>query len=199
MATKKNALVIDNHTKKQPCKSEKEELTSGLIEILTTGSDLESALKQVCEAISGTLSVENEISVNISFDGQNYRNQNFAKSPVLIKRELQLADYKKGSITLYFSNQTPEQKLQDTELILNTAITLIIGIISKVQLAKLSLDFRERQKELRSINYTTEVLKRSSSLDEVLQDICSSLPEAMQFPEYTVVRIQYGEKTYLSP
>ena len=203
MTRKTNIVTTEDHSGKDTFQLTKEKLTIRLIELLNTESNLEQTLLQVCDLLSETFSADNKIAVNISFDKQNYRSQNFTKSPDWVKHEFHLADYPKGSITLYLLNNSDiinsEKFREKADSILNLIVPLITGIISRVQLSKLSIDFRERQKELRSINYTTEVLKRSSSLDEVLQDICSSLPEAMQFPEYTVVRIEYGEKTYLSP
>lgn len=203
MTRKTNIVTTEDHSEKDTFQLTKEKLTIRLIEMLNIESNLEQTLLQVCDLLSETFSADNKIAINISFDKQNYRSKNFTKSPDWVKHEFHLADYPKGSITLYLLNNSDvinsEKFREKGDSILNLIVPLITGIISRVQLSKLSIDFRERQKELRSINYTTEVLKRSSSLDEVLQDICSSLPEAMQFPEYTVVRIEYGEKTYLSP
>jgi len=54
------------------------------------------------------------------------------------------------------------------------------------------------QKELKSLNQAAEIMKKSVSLDELLQEVCSSLPEAMQYSRHAVARIRYGNKSFVS-
>jgi len=57
---------------------------------------------------------------------------------------------------------------------------------------------RERLKELACINQTTSILKEARPIEESLQQIVLVLPAAWQYPEYTVARIRYEGKTFLS-
>ncbi len=57
---------------------------------------------------------------------------------------------------------------------------------------------QERIKELTAINRTVRLLRIRRSPDETLQQICSILQAAYQYPDYTVVRIIYDEKEYTS-
>ncbi|MEE4214413.1 MAG: hypothetical protein V2I34_05065, partial [Bacteroidales bacterium] len=57
---------------------------------------------------------------------------------------------------------------------------------------------KERLKELACINRTTAILKEGKSIDETLQNIVHSLPPAWQYPEYTVARITYGNKIFMT-
>ncbi|MGB8490488.1 MAG: hypothetical protein WCE64_05470, partial [Bacteroidales bacterium] len=59
-------------------------------------------------------------------------------------------------------------------------------------------DQRERLKELGCINRTTYILKEGKPVEETLQQIVLFLPEAWQYPEYTVARIRYNGKTFES-
>jgi hypothetical protein len=56
----------------------------------------------------------------------------------------------------------------------------------------------ERIKELAAINRTTAVIKENKSVDETLQKISDSLPEAWQYPDHAVARIIYDGKEYVS-
>ena len=77
-------------------------------------------------------------------------------------------------------------------------ITLITGAISRHQLGKLLYDHTERKKELKGIRQTAETLGKAKSLEESLQEVCSFLPDAWQYPESTVARIVFGKSVYTS-
>jgi len=58
---------------------------------------------------------------------------------------------------------------------------------------------RERLKELGCINQTTYILKENKPVEETLQHIVLLLPAAWQYPEYTVARIAFMKKQFVSP
>jgi len=64
---------------------------------------------------------------------------------------------------------------------------------------RLLRESKERLKELNCINQTTEIIKKKLPLDETLQKICSLLPDAYQYPDYTVCQIEYDNKTFSTP
>lgn len=66
-------------------------------------------------------------------------------------------------------------------------------------LNRLRAENKERLKELNAINQTTSIIKEGKSIDETLRQIIPILPEAWQYPAYTVARIRYGNKEYTSP
>src|SRR5450759_1864985 len=57
-------------------------------------------------------------------------------------------------------------------------------------------DQKERLKELACINRTTSILKEFKPIEESLQQIVLLLPDAWQYPEYTVARILYMGKEF---
>ena len=57
-------------------------------------------------------------------------------------------------------------------------------------------DQKERLKELACINHTTSILKEFKPLEESLQQIALLLPDAWQYPEYTVARIRFMGKSF---
>ena len=56
----------------------------------------------------------------------------------------------------------------------------------------------ERVKELQGINKTVALLNQNKPLDESLQEICSLIPQAWQYPGFTCVRITYHNNTFVS-
>ncbi len=179
------------------------DLTLRLIEILNSAKDMNLSLQQVCNVITGCSVAENTVSVHISFNNQSFRSHLFNETSLVVKNDFQMPDKKQCLVELYLSHQTithsTEAVIEEAETILKIISSVLVGLISKIQLEKLTIDIGERQKELQSINRTTEILKKSTSLDELLQEICSFLPEAMQYPGHTVARIRYGDKNFTSP
>ncbi|HVN58593.1 MAG TPA: PEP/pyruvate-binding domain-containing protein [Bacteroidales bacterium] len=64
---------------------------------------------------------------------------------------------------------------------------------------KLLHEQQERLKELACINRTTSILKEGKSVDETLQQIVLLLPAAWQYPDYTVARIKFSNRTFETP
>ena len=63
---------------------------------------------------------------------------------------------------------------------------------------KLLAETKERLKELACINQTTQILKEGKTIEETLQQICLILPRAWQYPEFTVARITYDGRVYIT-
>ncbi|MBR4267338.1 MAG: pyruvate, phosphate dikinase [Bacteroidales bacterium] len=63
---------------------------------------------------------------------------------------------------------------------------------------KLTNNYGERLKELGSIRQASILLGNNSTYDiyPALRQICDSLPNAMQYPQYAVARICYGNKVF---
>ncbi len=57
---------------------------------------------------------------------------------------------------------------------------------------------KERLKELACINKTTQILKEGKLIEETLKRICSILPDAWQYPEICVARINYDGNCFVS-
>lgn len=68
----------------------------------------------------------------------------------------------------------------------------------KTDLTTLLFQHSERLKELQGINKTVALLNQNKPLDESLQEICSLIPQAYQYPEHTCVRITFGRNTFVS-
>ena len=67
------------------------------------------------------------------------------------------------------------------------------------ELNKLLDENKERLKELACINETSKIVKEGKSREETLQKIALRLPKAWQYPQDTVVRIQFEGCKFCSP
>ncbi len=52
---------------------------------------------------------------------------------------------------------------------------------------------KERLKELAAINNVVNIIKENKPIPETLHQFCLIIPEAWQYPEYTVARVKYGQ------
>ncbi len=59
-------------------------------------------------------------------------------------------------------------------------------------------EYRERLKELSTINKTVNIIKEGRGVDETLQIICNMLPDGWQYPQHASSRIIYNEKVWTS-
>ncbi len=60
-------------------------------------------------------------------------------------------------------------------------------------------DQQERLKELACVNRATQILKERKPVDETLMHLVLGLPEAFQYPAYTVARIRFLGRAYETP
>jgi len=60
-------------------------------------------------------------------------------------------------------------------------------------------DQQERLKELACVNRATQIIKERKPVDETLTSLVLGLPDALQYPAFTVARIRYMEKSYETP
>ena len=135
------------------------------------------------------------LSVLVSFDKTEYRNNNFEATANSIKHYFDTPDFKKGNVEIFFA---ADVVIATVEPVLDTLFLLLAGAISKFQLQKLVAYNIEREKELHGINRTAEILKKSTNLDSLLHDVCSAMPDAMQYPNHTATRITYEGKAFTS-
>ena len=115
-----------------------------------------------------------------------------SKSPgnYLIKRiGFELKDIKPISI----------EGLEDGAQFTDETGTKLIDQETRDSLKMLVFENRERLKELSAINQTTKILKEGKSIEETLSQICMLLPNAWQYPEYTVARIVFDHKEIKTP
>jgi len=177
-------------------------LINRMIQILDRGKSLNLSLQQAADAIAQSFKPANSAYGRVTYDELVFRSKRFEETEVIVKRRFQLPVGQPVMVEIFLSGYLIRHdagtNVNDAERILDVAVPLLNGIISRFRLEKLAFDMNERQKELKSLNQATEILKKSISLDESLQEVCSSLPEAMLFPKHAVARIRYGNKNFTS-
>ncbi|MFO7878489.1 MAG: PEP/pyruvate-binding domain-containing protein [Bacteroidota bacterium] len=68
----------------------------------------------------------------------------------------------------------------------------------KLHLDELAYQNKERLKELACINQTSALIMSGKPVNEVFQQIVDILPDGWQYPEYTVARIRFDDKEFVS-
>ncbi|MDA3930376.1 MAG: hypothetical protein PF541_15605 [Prolixibacteraceae bacterium] len=75
---------------------------------------------------------------------------------------------------------------------------LIPNVADDNNIKELVYQSTERLKELKGINTTSDILKRTKNLYDALPKICKILPLSFQYPQHTVVQIKYDKHSYQS-
>jgi len=70
---------------------------------------------------------------------------------------------------------------------------------NQYEFQKLAAENAERLKELACINQTTQILREDRPISETFQKICSILPKAWQYPDYTIACITYDNLEISTP
>lgn len=187
---------------KIPVSPEQTSLTNRMIRILDKGKNPAQALQQAADALAQVFRPSGSAFARLLYDDQLFQSRRFDETEVVVKRRLLLPDSQQVFVELYLSEgliaRGAETVIGEAEQVLDVTVPLLKALISGFQLEKLTFEINERKKELKSLNQANEVLKKSMPVDELLQEVCSSLPEAMQFPRRAVARIKYGAKSFKS-
>ena len=166
---------------------------------LNKSKTLEKTLKCFCRTFSETFSDSVTVYSKIIFLNTEYSSKKFTAPLYSIKRNFQTPDRVKGRIEIFFNkDKKSEDFVQTINESLDFLTPIVVGVLSKFRLEKLRSYNIERKKELESINKTTEILKSGNSLEQSFLDICTHLPDAMQFPRFAASRIFYAGKSYVS-
>ncbi len=163
---------------------------------------IEKLMLQFCNQFSALFSERLQVSAMVVFDRLEYRSKKFMESETQLRHPFETPDRRKGEVIVHIRLRQSVQRSENEILEIDDALKLILppftAAVSVFQFEKLVANNIEREKELKSINRTTEILKKESTLDELLQDVCNCLPEAMQFPLFTVTRINYEGRSFVS-
>jgi hypothetical protein len=172
------------------------------ISLLGSEMLLDQKLVKICNIIPKAYQHSKDISVRVFYNSKSFVSKNFSESPMLSRQVFELPGGSNGAIEIYFSGYYTKifkkQFIETNSEFLKNITTLLVGSIAKYQLSKLVSITNERSKELKGISRAAELLKRSHTLEESLQNICSFLPEAWQYPAYTAARITYGNNIFKS-
>ncbi len=139
----------------------------------------------------------------IIFDDHKFLSPYFEESIWVQKQIFETLDHKKGSIEIFYLKKYPDAYegpfLREERNLINNIAMLIQGYLNSIKGRETTWQTRERLKELACINHTTAILRQGKPLEETLQQICLILPRAWQYPEFTVARVKWGDKKFLTP
>ncbi len=195
-------IAVNNTIIEETDRSKKLSVLGDIIAILNENSKQDETLQKICEIIPLGFNYPQYVSIRIRVENKEYRNSKFKESPLIEKHLFKCPNKKEGCIEIFYAKQY--LKLVDTESLiknldfLKSVSSLVVGAVSRSELEILHHKNAERLKELMGINRTTEILKSGKTLDQSLQEICDFLPEAWQYPQDTVARIKYEDKTFIS-
>lgn len=158
--------------------------------------NIDDALNETCEIISGILGEKSEVATLIAYEKKTFTNKNFKLTAHSKEYTFELPDKNSCTLKIYYSD-IENETVNDNEFI-TTIGSLIAGSISRLKYNRLLHDYTERLKELEGIKLTSEVLINRGSLVESLQEICSILPQSWQYPQHTAARITYNNNVFTS-
>jgi hypothetical protein len=171
-------------------------------EILSKGNPLEASLREICSFLPEAWQYPRHCAALIKYGDHVFSSMKFTETPWVQKQVFETPDNQKGSIEIYYLKEFPQEDegpfLKEERDLIDNLAALISGTVSQQALRELLANNTERLKELRGINQTSMILKESKSIGESLKIICSILPEAYQYPEFTAVRIRYENMVFTS-
>jgi hypothetical protein len=182
--------------------------------ILRNGLTIEGTLNGILEVIPRAFRFPEHIKARIKYDDQEFTSPGFIETPTQIKAFFRTISAKRGSIHVHYTGKVflddEDVFLEEEKQFVGTLALLITGFINVIYgldrviatekgLKKIMYEKTERLKELSCINQTTSILQSEKSVENAFNQIAYIIPDAWQYPEYTVARISYDGKEYLSP
>jgi hypothetical protein len=192
-----NSILIDHRERKKELNC-----LNKIIALINTESSIESLIDQICQFMPNGWQYPDYTCVQIDYNSKTYHSEGFIATKWLLKQSFVTADEKKGTIKVYYKTAFPDQDegpfLKEERDLINNIASIIATAISDKKTRNLYHNHHERLKELEGINETAEILRKSKTIEEALSNICSILPKAWQYPDFTVARILYDDKVFQS-
>lgn len=169
--------------------------------ILKKGKTIEESLQLICSIIPEAWQYPDATVARISYNKNIFTSNHFIETKWVQKQEFHTPDHKKGLIEVFYTKEFPEADegpfLKEERNLLINLTNLIAGKANKEILNDLLAKNRERLKELKAINKTSEIIAEGRSISETLQRIVNILPQSWQYPRHTTARISYEGKVYI--
>jgi hypothetical protein len=173
-----------------------------IISILKENRPIPALLSDVCNAIPQAWQYPSHTGARITYGSFIFSTANFLETPWMQKQSFDIPEGPSGQIEVCYTKEFPQCGEgpflpEERNLIKNMAQLISAASGSKLY-ESLTSQNRERLKELRAINQTTEIITRGKNIDSTLQSICPVLVESLQYPQSTTVRITFEGKEYRS-
>lgn len=163
---------------------------------------LHEALLEICNFIPDAMQYPEHTAARISYDHQHYLSKHFQETSWVLKQRFDTPDKKAGTIEIFYLKEFPEEYkgpfLEEELNLISNLAALITGMITERSMQTLIVQNTERLKELQGINHTRSIISEGKPINETLQKICSILPQAWQYPQFTCARISFDGEAYES-
>jgi hypothetical protein len=173
-----------------------------IISILKENRPIQALLSDVCNAIPEAWQYPSYTGARITYGDLVFSTVNFLETPWMQKQPFEIPEGPSGQIEVCYTKEFPHCSegpflQEERNLLVNLGQLISAATGSKLYEGLISQN-RERLKELKAINQTTEIITRGKNIDNTLQSVCNILVESLQYPQYAVVRITYERKEYVS-
>ena len=173
------------------------------ISLIRSNRRLDETLSELCNILQDAWQYPEYTVVRIIYDHHHYHSVNFEETPWAQKQDFEAIDGKKGAIEVHYLKEFPPSDegpflKEERDLIMNIS-GILVGYLNSLKGLENAYETRERLKEMACINRTTSILKEGKPLEDSLQQIVMILPQAWQYPEFTVARIRFAGMEFISP
>ncbi|WP_430810840.1 MULTISPECIES: PEP/pyruvate-binding domain-containing protein [unclassified Carboxylicivirga] len=172
-----------------------------VLAMLQQDGAVSASLQSVVESMIDGFS-HKDVCIRIRYGNKTFQSEGFEESMAGLTERFSTIDGAKGVIDVYYRNEhAPRDEgafTRDERSLINQVARMISDYLNKGLAQQQHSESIERLKELSTINRTTRIINEGKSVDGVLQQIAFIAPQGWQYPEYTVARIQLGDKVYTS-
>ncbi|NJK84933.1 MAG: hypothetical protein HC906_02095, partial [Bacteroidales bacterium] len=171
--------------------------------VFKEGKTIEEGLQEVCSFLPEAWQYPDYTVARIKYEDKIFTSKGFKETKWKQNSDFETPEGKKGSIEVFYIKHFPDEDegpfLNEERHLIDNLAALLSGTASKNALKNLLSQNTERLKELKGLNQTSAILMENRTLEESLETICSILPEAWQYPEYTASRITFEKKVFTTP
>lgn len=164
---------------------------------------IQDTLTEISRIIPDALQFPEFTAVRIRFDEIEIITDGFRETEWKLEQSFETIDSIRGTLEVFYLKKFPDADdgpfLHEERTLIVTLANLIEGFLNGVKGREGHYITRERLKELAAINQTTSILRSGKMIEEALHQICLILPNAWQYPEFTVCRIRYSNFEMVSP
>ncbi len=172
--------------------------TKGVLqEIITIGNSFDTIsdmLQRFVDSIYNHWMLSNIAGVEIVYEGVSSVSLECLFTQYTQKHQISIQEQKLGELIIYYKTPTETSIFFKEDL--HQIAAMISGFIAQKKLSIISYDYTERIKELHGITKTTHIFKQNKEIEQKLQEICNYIPQTMQYPDNTVVRIIFDNTEY---
>lgn len=172
------------------------------INLIRSNRPLDDTFRELCTILQDAWQYPEYTVVRVIYDGHHYSSVNFEESQWSQKQDFETTDGHSGSIEVRYLTEFPEADegpflKEERDLIINIS-GILVGFLNSLKSIENAYETRERLKELACINRTTSILKEGKPIEDSLQQIVMVLPQAWQYPEFTVARVRFAGMEFTS-